>query len=310
MSYSNSMITEYARCPLAFFYRYQQHLRRIDGDHTDHALSFGAAVHKALAVLYVERDVKRAQQAMRDYYPVQLDVEDLAKTADNACYALTKYWEHYDGDPDWEILSIEERDYTKDGFAIKPDMVVRDKYGSVLVVDHKTTKAYLSYDYFSQFDPNSQVTHYIRWCRERYGVCDGFVVNALSFLFLKRKSPLRAAGFNLELERQIFQRTPAQIERTVLSTNEVISDIERAKLNHHWRAAESSNACKFCSFKSLCSSGWSWEDDRELILTTFRQTCDEAIDAFDEHCTLDLGHEGQHSSAIQQALQPEFEVTL
>lgn len=308
--YSNSYIQTYTRCPLAAYYQQELHLARIDDDSSGHALAFGAAFHKALAVLYTEGDLKKAQQAMRDYYPVQLDVNDLAKTADNACFALKAYWQHYDGDPDWEILECEQRSSTEDGFGIKPDIVIKDKYGSILVVDNKTTKSYLNYDYFSQFDPNSQVTHYIRWCKEKYGSCEGFVINAVSFLFLKRKSPLRAAGFNCEFERQIFQRTSSQIERTVRSTNDVIADIERSKSTGYWRAHESSNACKFCSYKSLCSAGWSWEEDSELILSSFRRTCDKPINEVDEHCVLDIDHDGPHSSAIQQAQPVEFEVSL
>lgn len=308
--YSNSYIQTYTRCPLACFYQQELHLARIDDDSSGHALAFGAAFHKALAVLYTESDLKKAQQTMRDYYPVQLDPNDLAKTADNACFALKAYWQHYDGDPDWEILACEGREFTEDGFAVKPDLVIRDRQGSILIVDHKTTKAYLNADYFSQFEPNSQITHYIRWCKEAHGGCDGFLINAINFLFLKRKSPLRAAGFNCEFDRAIFQRSPSQIERTVKATNDVIADIERSKSIGYWRANESSNACKFCSYRSLCSAGWSWEDDESLILSTFRRTCDMPINEIDEHCTLDHGHDGVHSSAVQSAAPIIFDVEL
>lgn len=310
MNHSNSAINEFSRCPLSYFYRYEQHLRRIDEDKSAHHTTFGTAGHKAFEVLYTEGDVKRAQQAMRDYYPVQLDPEDLAKTADNACFAITKYWQHYNMDRDWQVVSVERRDATDDGFGIKPDLVVKDAHDNLLVVDHKFTGAYLNYDWFSQFDPNSQVTHYIRWCKEKYGHCDGFVVNAISLRHRQRAYKGEAAGFWCAFERQQFQRTASQIENTVRSADEVIEDIARAQQRGFWRAAEHKQACHFCSYKSLCSAGWSWQQDRELILSVFKQTCDEPVSATDEHCTLDLGHSGPHSSAIQQASVVEFEVSL
>lgn len=309
--YSNSEVNEFSRCPLSYFYKYQKRLRRIDeAESSIHHTSYGTAGHKAMEVLYTENSVKRAQQAFRDYYPVQLDPTDLAKTADNACFTIAKYWEHYDADKNWEVVAVEGREFTADGFGIKPDLVVREN-GNILVVDHKWTGAYLNYDWFSAFDPNSQVTQYIRWCKEAYGACDGFVVNAIATRFRQRTYKGEAAGFWCAFERQQFNRTTSQIENTVRSADEVIEDIERAKERGFWRAAEHKQACHYCSFKSLCSSGWSWDLDQELILTTFRQVCDQPVSATDEHCALDEGHSGPHSSAIQSpASSIEFEVEV
>src|SRR3977135_1809418 len=98
MSYSNSEINTFDRCRLEYFYRFQQNLERIDADSGAHHQQFGKAFHSALESLYTHGDVKLAQQVMREQYPVQLDTTDAAKTADNACYTFTKYWEHYDAD--------------------------------------------------------------------------------------------------------------------------------------------------------------------------------------------------------------------
>ena len=310
MTYSNSYIAEFNRCNLAAFYRYEKHLRRIEEDSSAHHLSFGAAGHKAFEVLYTGGGVTKAQAAFREYYPVQLDPNDLAKTADNACYMIEKYWTHYAKDKEWEVLAVEGREFTEDNFGIKPDLIVKDRNGNLLVVDHKFTGAYLNYDYFAQFDPNSQVTQYIRWMKERYGNCDGFVVNAISLRFRQRAYKGEAAGFWTAFERQTFNRTSSQVARTAQASTATIADIERAKATGYWRPNEQPNACKFCGYRSLCSAGWSWEDDSELILSQFRQTCDEPVSTTDEHCTLDLGHEGPHSSAIRVNEPIEFEVVV
>jgi hypothetical protein len=308
--HSNSGIATFQRCPLAYQYEQVLKLRRIDEDSSAHHLIFGAAIHKALEVLYTKGDLKLSKETMREYYPVQLDTEDFAKTADNACYALEKYWEHYDQDKDWEVVAVEGREFTDSGFGIKPDLVVRDHNDSIFLCDHKTTGSYLAYDYFSQFDPNAQITHYINWCRGKYGHCDGFIVNAIRFAFLKRASKDRAAGFNVEFERQVFQRTKTQIERTLRATEETIKDIERCRETGFWRPQEQPNSCKFCSYRSICSAGWSWEEDSELILNNWRQICDQPISETEEHCQLDLGHSGNHSPLYTGEPQEEFQVEV
>jgi hypothetical protein len=308
--YSNSYVNQFELCHLSAFYKYEKKLQRIDADTSVHHLSFGSAAHKAFEVLYKENDVARAQQAMRDYYPVQLDPTDLAKTAENACFTIAQYWKHYDMDKGWEIVAIEEREHTEDNFDVKPDLVVKDTNSNLLIVDHKFTGRYLNYDYFNQFDPNSQVTQYLRWAREKYGAVDGFIVNAIAFRHRQRAYKGEPAGFWCAFERQTYNRTPGQIARTLRSTNEVIEDIERAKSNGHWRANESSNSCRFCSYRQICSAGWEWESDAELITGMYRQVCDLPVSATDEHCQLDLGHEGAHTSAIQLATPTEFTVEV
>lgn len=310
MPYSNSLIAEFNRCQLSAFYRYEKHLHRIDEDASAHHLSFGSAGHKALEVLYTGGTMDDAKMAFRKYYPVQLDPNDLAKTADNGCFTIEKYWDHYQSDKGWKILAVEGREFTEDNFGIKPDLIVKDKNDSIYVVDHKFTGAYLNADYFTQYEPNSQITQYIRWVKERYGYCDGFIVNAVALRYRQRAYKGEPAGFWCAFERQVYNRTSSQIERTVTATQDTIADIERAKQRGYWRPNEQSNACKFCSYKVLCGAGWSWEEDESLILSQFRQTCDEAVSSTEEHCTLNLGHEGNHSTAIQVSQPIEFEVTV
>ena len=310
MKYTNSYIATFQRCPLACFYSNVLNLRRIEEDSSTHHLAYGAAWAKAKEVLYLTGDLDKAKVTFREFYPVQLDPNDLAKTADNGCYALEKYWTHYDGDREWEIISVEKREFTESGFGIKPDIVVKDRNDNIFLVDDKTTGSYLNFDWFAQFDPNAQITHYINWAREKYGHCDGFIVNAIRFAFLKRASKDRAAGFNVEFERQVFQRTRSQIERTLKATEETIKDIERCHETGFWRPQEQPNSCKFCSYRSICSAGWSWEDDSELILNNWRQICDQPISETEEHCQLDAGHSGDHSPLYTREPQEEFQVEV
>lgn len=309
--YSNSYIASFERCHLACFYENEINLRRSDSDASGHHLAFGGAVHKGLEVLYSGGTMQAAQQALQEAYPVQLDPDDLAKTAEHGCFTLEKYWEHYNGDKQWKIIEVvEQRQFRDDGFGIKPDLVVEDENGNLLVVDHKTTGAYLNADYFTQYDPNAQITHYVHWAREKYGHCDGFVVNVLRFAFLKRASKERSAGFCCEFERQVFQRSRTQIQRTLKATEEAIKEIETCRRTGYWRANEQPNACKFCSFRSICAAGWDWENDAELILNNYRRVCNRAVSLTDEHCQLDLDHEGECSSRVQAREEQEILVEI
>lgn len=310
LNYRNSAVGDYIRCPLNFHFRHNLHLHKIDDDRGVHHQRFGQAIHEALRIIYTEYDLDKAKARMRECYPVQLDADDLAKTADNACYALEKYFEHYHWDrTDWEVLSVEETDWDGDYVGVTPDMVVKDRNENIFIVDHKTTGRYLNFDYFADYDPNSQITHYIKRTRDRFGHCDGFIVNAIRFAFLKRASKDRAAGFNVEFERQVFQRTAAQIERTERSTGEWIAEIERSREHGYWRAAETTNACRFCSYKSLCAAGWSWEDDEELITNVFRQVCDKPLPSNDR-CNLDMGHQEECGHLLQPVGETEFVVEV
>lgn len=308
--YSNSHIAEFDRCRLSYFYKYVKKLHPIEEDASDHHLVFGRAMHEAFRVLYTENDVKKAQQCLRDLYPTQLDPEDLAKTADNGCYVIKTYWDHYDGDRNWEIVECESMDSTVDDFTVKKDLLVRDQHENLIVVDHKFTKRYLNFDYFADFVINAQVNHYIRQVKEKYGSCDGFQVNAVRFAFLKRASKDRAAGFNVEFERQIFARTSSQLKETEKAVAESIADIEHCKETNYWRPNEQPNACKFCGFRRLCSSGWTWSDDEELIKNLYRSACDKWDADGQFHCQLDLGHEGSHSPLYTREQQEEFVVEV
>lgn len=303
-----SAIGDFIRCPLAYRYRHKLHLRKRDDDSGDHHLRFGAAIHEGLSIIYTERNLEKAKAAFKAAYPAQLDPNDLAKTPESGVYMLEKYAEHYDFDRSWEVLSVETTD--KSGYVgLTPDLVVRDKTtDSIYIVDHKTTGRYLNFDYFADFDPNSQVTQYIRKAKDDWGHCDGFIVNAISFSYLKRDGKIRRKGLNIEFERQIFNRTLDQIKRTEIDTFEWLEEIANSERRGHWRAAETTNACRFCSYKSLCAAGWSWDEDEPLILTTFRQVCE--VDEGSGRCQLDLSHDGAHDPTLKQSQEIEFTVEV
>lgn len=306
--YSNSYINQFQSCPLSCHYRYDLKLRPVEGN--THDLAWGHAFHKALEVIYLEGDLPKAQDVFRLAYPVQLDPNDFAKTQENGVWALEKYVENYHWDKNWRVVSTEEMDSTEDGFVVKLDLVIEDTdTGSLYGCDHKTTKSYLDYRYFGRFNPNSQITQYVRYIKERYGRCDGFIVNAVRVYYMQRKSAQRAAGAGVEFERVVLNRTEQQIEQEQESKNYWIDRVEHAKSTGVW--GMNTNNCWRCEFQEACSAGWDWENDEELILNTYRQVCEKWVPEKDGHCLLEWNHEGEHDPSLPALVAPvEFQVNV
>jgi len=334
--YSVSRISKFQQCPLASHYTYDLNLTPKGGESMHH-LVFGSAGHDALKELYLQRDVNVAKEVARLNYPVQLDVNDGAKTADTLCLALDGYVKTYNHDPEWEILSCEEMETTEDDFTVKLDLVVRDvRTGSIFGVDHKFTKKLLNAQYFSKFDPNSQVTQYYRHVQEKFGRCDGFIINAISLQWLNEKDKagrwngkyfdlgdperlyysnretryvkyykremVACWGLKLEYERYILNRTKQQIAQEQESRLYWEDRIEDAQAKGVWGL--NTNQCFLCEFQTACAAGWTWEEDQYSILNHYKQVCREYTDGF--HCNKDLGHDGQHELVLVDA--PEGEI--
>lgn len=305
-SYSNSQLQSWKNCPLQWRFYWDLRLRKLDDETSDHHLRFGNAIHKGLEWLYRGETLRAAQERFLEFYPVQLDPNDKAKTRQTGVTALAEYAQHWkEEDRKWKVLEIETR--SDDPWSVKPDIVLEHKeHGGVWLCDHKTTGQYLNYTYWERFQPNSQITHYLDYGISKYGPVEGFIINALSFRHRERAYKGEPAGFWCKFERQMFNRRPEQLEYERLSRQQWIEDIERTRQTGFYRT--NTDACWRCQYKAICAPGWTWEDDRELIEIQYYQACD-ALMADDEHCVLPLAHEGDHSvSQIESSVEFEVEV--
>lgn len=342
--YSNSYINQFAFCPLSAQYRYDLRLRPMEA--SSHPADFSNALHPALEALHTGRSLDEAKAVFTSHYPPQ-DVNDLARTLPNGLKTLDFYATHYSGDPNWKTLAAEEMASTEDGHVVKLDLIVEDKRnGDVLGVDHKVTGKYLNFDYWKRFDPNSQITQYIRYIKEKHGKCDGFIINAISLNWRNEKDKagkwngryfdpadkskpwlafsererryvkyykqemVAAWGLQISVERQTFNRTPQQIAQDQVSRLYWIDRIEDAKARGIYGMA--TDRCFLCEYQPICSAGWDWANDAELITSNYRQVCEKWIPDAHAHCGRDLDHEGDHADVKQgiTVLEPEFVVTL
>lgn len=297
-SYSNSELQSYKNCPLQWFFQWHLGLRQIDAESGEHHLRFGAAFHAGLEQLYRGRGLTAARDAFVAAYPKQLDPNDKAKTQANGVATLVDYANRWrDEDRRFRVIAIESR--SDDPWSVKPDLVVENiEQGGVYLIDHKTTGQYLNYQYWEQFQPNSQITHYLDYAQEKYGPIEGFIINAIGFRYRERAYKGEPAGFWNHFERQTFNRRPAQIDYERASRQLWIEDLEHSQALGFYRT--NTGSCRFCSFKPICAPGWTWEEDRELIELSYRQVCSRLIEGggVADYCVLDLGHEGECSIVV------------
>jgi len=270
----NSQILQYRKCPLSWRNRYVLGLEKIQENEVEHDRNFGKAIHEALAVWNGGGLPGDALEAFKIAYPVQLNPDDLAKTQENGVTLLTKYFERYQADREkYEVLAVEERiDFEVGGksFCVKADTVVRDrKYGQVYSLEHKTTKKSLSYDYWAQYDPNSQLCAQTAGIKAKYGECAGVIVDALSLGFRQRAYKGEPPGFHCDFGRMEFNLNEGQLDQWERSTIKTLEDIEADLLSDRW--AMNTDSCRFCSYKPICQAAWQVPEDMELILLTYQQ---------------------------------------
>jgi hypothetical protein len=310
-TYSNSELASFKMCPMQWRFQYDLHLRSIEDESGDHHLRFGAAFHAGLEQLYRGNGMSAAMDAVRAGYPRQLDVSDFAKTLPNALVTLKDYAARWgEEDRKWGVVEIET--YSEDeGYNLKPDLIIENlEHGGRYLVDHKTTGSYLNYNYWNQFQPNSQLTYYIDYGQSKYGEIEGFIVNAISFRYRQRASKDGPAGFWNAFERQVFNRNESQLEFERASRAAWVESLERTRESGFYPT--NTGACRFCSYKSLCAPGWTWENDRDLIELQFRQVCERRIEGESAggRCALDLDHEGECAAQVPSENESEFNITV
>lgn len=271
---SHSFIQKYKDCPLSCYLSYEIGLKAKEDVKSQHHLAYGSAGHESLAILYKEGfgAIQKAKEAFDKAYPYQLDEEDMAKTREHWPIVLDAYVKQYaDDQKKWKIISTEEReefDYAEDnGFVVKLDLVVENiEFGGIYGVDHKIvggSKAYLSQDYWLGFDPNSQVTKYTAFIKQKYGDCSGFIINAIGMGNRSRAYKGEPAGFWHRFGRQMFNRNDTQLEIEQRDTRYWMDRIEESRRTNSW--GMNTQGCRWCEFRPICGAGWTWPEDRELI---------------------------------------------
>lgn len=113
--------------------------------------------------------------------------------------------------------------------------------GQVFVQDHKTTKTTLSSSYFSQFEPDNQMTLYTVASQVVFStLAKGVMIDAAQI----------AVGFT-RFERDVTYRTEAQLEEWLFDLQILLRQNEEYVKNDYFPMNDKS--CRLCQFKKICS---------------------------------------------------------
>lgn len=327
MRYSYSQIQLYAACGLKYKYRYVDQLVPLTGE-SNHDLKFGRAIDAALNAYYAgSRSVEEAQRAFLKSYPIADYPETLphwspGKTVANGLNTLAAYVEQWAEDDRYhEVLAVQSPESIEDVESdrlVKIDLVTKDKRdGLVYGWDHKATGKYLDKDYWAQFDPHSQIRQYVDRLQQKYGQIGGFYINALSFrhrtkAYTPRQGPDKGvqlpAGNWYNLGRRSFNPNSDAIAFERESFAGWVSKIESDKESGRW--SYNTDHCIrgpfICDYYQICSAGYQWPRDADLITNYYRQQCIRLVDG--ERCQLALNHEGEHDSTPVRVREPEVDL--
>ena len=262
--YDNSQLQTFKNCPEQYRLKYIEQLKKIEEGVDEHDKNFGKAIHSGLESYYKHEPMESCINRFKASYPNQQNQEDLSKTQENGVLLLEAYVKHYtEQDKAWNIKAVEVAD-TFDiahgiPFTVKIDLIV-EQQGCIYFVDHKTTGKPFNWNYWGQFEPNSQITAYTAYCQAKYGECSGGIINGLQLGFRQRAYKGEPAGFHYSFQRQLFNRNKSQVEAWKWDTIEWIKKIEQSKIDgpkigsFHNVWTKNEGQCRFCSFKEICIS--------------------------------------------------------
>lgn len=327
MKHSHSSLSLYRACPLKYRYRYLEKLVSIQGV-SRHDADYGNAWDAGLTTLYrPDGTVAKAQEAFAAVYPAanypaELPYRSQGKSFANGIAALAGYARKWrDDDRFHKVLHVQERNTKEESDAsqrnLKLDMITEDtRDGQVYGWDHKTTGSYLDANYWGRYEPDSQIRTYVDYIKGKFGHCGGFYINAASFKhrsksYTPRQGPdkgiLQPAGDWFAFARMVFNPNTDCLTLERDNANYWIARIEADMESGNW-GYNDGNCHQYgenCEYLKLCEAGYSWPEDKELILGYYRQMCPKVLDA--GRCQLSLGHEGEHDATV--AVAEDYEIS-
>jgi hypothetical protein len=255
-------------CP----YKYRltkEGLKKQKDARSEHHKLWGQAIHSALEAHYKGLPFPAVEKAFRDVYPVNLDEADGAKTVENGVEVLRQYASFYaEQDKIWEVLGTEVEGTTDIGdeeHGLHIDLIARHKQtGEIYFWDHKTSGKEPGVLYWKNYELSAQVTRYTVWVKEKFGACAGCYINNIALKHLLRKNKYgEGPGLVVRFERQLFNRTPQQIDFWRESDEGWMKMIEFCQKENVWPRSFGS-LCAYCEFYDLCLASGD-EQIKELL---------------------------------------------
>lgn len=283
---SHSRLAKLHDCRRAYYYRYVRGLRSRAGSNTRQLA--GKALHAGFDVIY-----RRGYAAIDDAHRAIIGVYDGHVPAERFEYITTEHlmgilvnyvhrW--HEDDPDFQPLRLHRSqiesnpailtfagDYDEDGYAILAespmivqitpdfamtviiDLVMQRSDGSIIVVDHKATAAWLGKGVLNKYLVSHQPPLYVHAVRAIIGQCDGAILNAVYM----GEQALSLRSKAVKFDRYPFDYTEGQLEESIAWARGTL-EIAIVEETMHGDAGEAAwlqnpNAyCGGCDYLPLC----------------------------------------------------------
>lgn len=244
-------ISDFLTCRKRWYWRHRRNFTPIQ---KSLALLFGAALHIGFKVFYTEGNPIEAFKEA--YQPT--DIPDKEKrTVEHGVIILEKYMEQYSTNP-FEVIECNgshliqlSDDVT---YAVRMDAVIKwqgwmqlgnEKRKPIYVMEHKTTSS-LGYYFFENFILNHQVDGYTMGCKDKYGECEGVLIDAISTAKSPKERFLRDIATRTIEQQKNFEKEVVDIARNITYAIEEDSFPMNKSMCNYYGA---------CPFKQLCLHG-------------------------------------------------------
>ena len=253
----------YSQCPKKYDLNYIQNLRKIDYSN-DLDLRWGSAIHAGLEQFtektpHIQPMIDAFKKDFIEKEEDSTNKNHNKKNVNTGVHTLGEFIPFYRNNfADWETLQVEETGHTMIGdtkYLCKIDRVMKHN-GNIYVVDFKTTGSSPSQNYFRRFKLDFQASGYVKWCKEKYGQCSGFIPIVMFVGYRSRKYLDNPPGFHVKFDYDIVTRTQEQLDWFEKDLRKISKEITENKRDGFFR--KSPTACEFfsCQYQELCENGY------------------------------------------------------
>lgn len=259
----------FINCPKRYYNNYVRCIARLEFEEESVDRLFGEAIHKGLEVFYKTKDMEQGKQKFADSFT---DVEDeKVKTKDNGLILLDEYVGYHNHNfSQWEVIATEQIgmiDISGHEYLVKIDLVIRLN-GNVYVVDFKTTTSKNRQGFMKKFKLDIQPTGYIKWCKNTFGACSGFIPVAMFMGNRERAYKGEPAGFHCNFDWDIFNRTEEHLQDWEHEMSVRLGQIENCHATNLWlKNTDYCSSYKGCQYADLCST----LDDPSVITSLYTE---------------------------------------
>lgn len=255
---SNSEVGTWTTCKRKYYFAFDLKLEKIE---RGEALSRGVIGHEVLESYYGILAEGHSHEDAKHIAATKL-TEIMTRPGSDMklCLSLKtlldRYWDYYQGHPDWEILEVESsydlpmtNDFT---MPMRLDLLIRIKStGKIYILDHK-----FCYDFWSyhQIALSPQFAKYVAGLRYDGKQIDGCILNQIRYRSMKDQDPAKY------FKQEVVVPSNAKI-RNVVREHIVVSQeiVEHRSKPPGIREALSVHVlntmiCKGCDFKDICAS--------------------------------------------------------